>query len=173
MAMIKHVAAKIVLDYLKKHNIPVDEQEAEDLKQEGFAKICRFTCKIANVIGRKTGSFRVRVWPSWFIKPLEDRSKPILNTGLPVDGIDYQLIPTGKYLFALYYLDLRDYALQLEKDREKWFKRPNWGMNVDQESGTFVWKDGNTKKYPLLVLSSPLDLEIRAKQYKIQDEFRK
>jgi len=65
---------------------------------------------------------------------------------------------------------LWDYALQLEKDRAHWFDEPYWGMLVDEDHGVFTWKGGNTKHFPLLVVSSPLDLELRAKQYHSQRE---
>ena len=68
----------------------------------------------------------------------------------------------------MYYLALRDYALQLEKEREIWFKKPYWGMDVDVNRGVFTWKGGNMKEFPLLVVSSPLDLNLRAKQYHAQ-----
>ncbi|TAK02153.1 hypothetical protein EPO44_08530 [bacterium] len=72
--------------------------------------------------------------------------------------------------FAVYYLSLRDYARQLEQDRVRWFKKPYWGMVVDEDRGVFTWKGGNTTQFPLLVVSSPLDLELRAKMYHAQRE---
>jgi hypothetical protein len=81
---------------------------------------------------------------------------------------DFQLIPTQKYLFALYYCALRDYALQLEVDRDKWFSEPYWGMEVDMQRGLFVWRGGNRKQFPLLVVSSPLDLDLHVRQYRDQ-----
>jgi hypothetical protein len=44
-------------------------------------------------------------------------------------------------------------------------------MRLNRKKGTFVWEGGNTKEFPLLVLSHPLDLELGAKQYEAQREF--
>ncbi len=162
MAWTKLKAATEILRLLQQSGIEVDPPEANRLKQQGFARICGFNCKAANVTS--TNSFRVIVCADWFRE--SSNTKPSIQT--TGDKFDYQLLPTRKYLFALYSLALRDYALQLEKDRTRWFKEHYWGMVVDEDHGTFAWKGGNTKKFPLLVVSSPLDLELREKQYDAQ-----
>jgi len=149
---------------MQQSGIAVDPREANQLKQEGYARICGFYCKAANVLGTK--SFRVTVCTDWF-RGASD-AKPSIGTSRV--GFDYQFLPTHRYLFAVYYLSLRDYARQLEQDRAHWFKEPYWGMVVDEDRGVFTWKGGNTKQFPLLVVSSPLDLELRAKQYHAQLE---
>lgn len=110
-------------------------------------------------------SFRVVVCPSWFGRR-GDVAKPRINTSHV--EFDFQLFPTEKYLFALYYRPLRDYALQLELDRDKWFSEPYWGMKVDMQQGLFVWTGNNRSQFPLLVVSSPLDLDLHVRQYRIQ-----
>lgn len=164
MAWSKLNAGTQILRFIQQSRIEVDPREANQLKQEGYAHICGFCCKAANVLG--TSSFRVTVCTDWFRGSSD--AKPSINTSRV--GFDYQLLPTRKYLFAIYYLALRDYALQLEKDRAHWFDEPYWGMLVDEDHGVFTWKGGNTKHFPLLVVSSPLDLELRAKQYHAQRE---
>lgn len=162
MAWSKDKAVNVTMQLLKNNGIELQDDEAEKFHNYGYARICGFNCRVANVIG--TDSFRVRVCSEWFQG--KSSAKPSINTS-PIK-FDYQLFPTKKYLFVIYYLALRDYALQLEKDKSKWFQEPYWGMLVNEETGLFTWKGGNTLKFPLLVFSSPLDLELRAKQYHAQ-----
>ena len=133
------------------------------LRADGIATVCGYNCKSANVLG--ASSFRVVVCPSWF-GPRGDFAKLRINTSHM--EFDFQLFPTQKYLCALYYRELRDYALQLEVERAKWFSEPYWGMKVDMQRGLFVWRGGNTKQCPLLVVGSPLDLDLRVRQYRAQ-----
>ncbi|KKM07876.1 hypothetical protein LCGC14_1729520 [marine sediment metagenome] len=155
-------SAEKTLHLLKQNGLELEGDEANSLLQHGHAQMFGFNCKVANVVG--TNSFRVRVCSEWFQS--FSVAKPRIRTS-PVE-FDYQLLPTRKYLFALYYLALRDYACQLEMERDRWFREPNWGLVVDEERGLFTWKEGNTLRFPLLVLSSPLDLDLRAKQYHAQ-----
>jgi len=159
MAWSKRGTGHQILHLLQGCGIEVDEREANQLKKDGYTYVSGFLCKAANKLGEQ--SFRGLVCPDWF-RGVSD-AKP--NIRACRTGFDYQLIPTRRYLFAVYYLALRDYALQLESDREQWFNKPYWGMVVDEESGVFVWKGGNVIQFPLLVVSSPLDLVLRAKQY--------
>lgn len=166
MAWSKAKAGNRIFSLLQKAGVHVPEREAIQLREDGFARIAGFNCKAANVLG--TSSFRAIVCQSWF-GPRGDFAKPRINTSHV--RFDFQLFPTQKYLFALYYLELRDYAFQLEKDRDAWFNEPYWGMEVDVDRGLFVWRGGNTKQFPLLVLSSPLDLDLRVRQYEAQSAF--
>ncbi len=125
----------------------------------GHANICGFKCKTANVLG--SNSFRLIVCKEWFYGNLDVKPK----TRTSQVGFDYQLIPTRNYLFAIYYLELRVYARQLEKDKERWIHDPYWGVEVNEKKGLFTWKGGNILRFPLQVLSSPLDLDLRVKQY--------
>lgn len=156
-------AGRKILSLLEKSGVEIQDGEAAALRRNGIAVICGYICKTANVRG--TRSFRVIVCPSWF-RASADIEKPSINTSSV--KFDFQLFPTQKYLFALYYRALRDYALQVEKDRQKWFCERYWGMEIDDERGLFVWKGHNTKQFPLLVVSSPLDLDLHVKQYEAQ-----
>lgn len=156
----KAKAANRTLGLLERAGVSVAEEEAIRLRRDGFATIFGYNCKVANVLGET--SFRVVVCPSWF-GPRCDSAKPRINTSHL--EFDFQLLPTQTYLFALYYRPLRDYALQLEVEREKWLCKPYWGMKVDTERGLFVWQGGNTKQFPLLVVCSPLDLDLHIRQY--------
>lgn len=166
MALSKLQTANIVLEMLKANEIPIEDNEVTKLRTEGWAHICGFSCKIANVLS--TNLYRVRVNRKWFKDDFSSRTKPRIKQA----EFDYQLFPASN-LYATYYLALRDYTLQLEVNRERWFKEPYWGMRINRRKGTFVWEGGNTKEFPLLVLSHPLDLELRAKQYEGQLGFYK
>ena len=170
MAWPKARAGNRILSLLQHAGVDVPEGEAKQLREDGVATICGYNCKSANVLG--ASSFRVVVCLSWF-EPRGDFAKPCIKPhGNPSwVEFDFQLFPTQKYLFALYYRELRDYALQLEVNRETWFSKPYWGMEVDTRRGLFVWKEGNTKQFPLLVVSSPLDLDLRVRQYRAQSAF--
>ena len=161
MAWSKAKVGKRILSLLQHSGLDLPEDEAVRLREDGVATIYGYNCKAANVLGAT--SFRVVVCPSWF-GPRGDFAKPRINTNHV--ECDFQLLPTQKYLFALYYRALRDYALQLEVDRDKWFSEPYWGMEVEIQRGLFIWKGGNTKQFPLLVVSSPLDLDLRVRQYR-------
>ena len=166
MAWTKARAAEITIQHLQKNGIALQEGETNTFLRRGYARIGGFNCRIANVTGEN--SFRVRVCPEWFGG--YNVSKPRIKTSFV--EFEYQLFSTRKYLFAVYYLALRDYTLQLEKDRSKWFKEPYWGMRVNENTGMFTWKGGNTLSFPLLVLSTPIDLELREKQYHSKHEFQ-
>jgi len=144
-------AAKIVNTLLTSAQVCVDGKEKVRLSEHGDALICGFRCKLANVL--TLNSFRVLVNTSWFSSNRADYSKPRMQHGSGNPGIDYQLIPTKSKLFAVHYLDLRQYTLWLEKEREHWFGQSYWGMQVNEEEESFVWADGNIIKFPLLRVS--------------------
>jgi hypothetical protein len=148
-----------ILQLLQKNGIVIPDHEVEQLLEKGHANICGFNCKSVNVLGNN--SFRVIVCKEWFSGNHD--LKPTTRTCRV--GFEYQLIPTSNYLYTIYYLELRDYARQLEKDKERWIHDSYWGMEVDEKKGLFTWKGGNILKFPLQVLSSPLDLFLREKQY--------
>lgn len=154
-----------IVGLLEKSGIEVDTREADHLKQTGYARICGFDCKAVNVRGNN--SFGVIVCASWFRGESDEKPSFRIQKRRHVE-FDYQLIPTRGYLFAVYYLALRDYARQLEKEWQRWSNKTYWGMLVNVDRGVFTWQGGNTKEFPLLVASSPLDLELRAKQYDAQ-----
>lgn len=141
-------AANIVIALLENAHVNVNYEEKKRLIEHGDALICGFRCKDANVLSLR--SLRVLVNKSWFSPNRADYSKPRMQRGCGNLGIDYQLIPTKNKLFAVHYFDLRQYTLSLEKERERWFNRSYWGIQVNEEEESFVWADGNTIKFPLL-----------------------
>lgn len=164
MAWTKEEAVRKTMQLLRQNGIELPHDDIQKFLTLGYTQIFGFNCKVANVLN--DNDFRVRVCSEWF-KGSSDE-KPRIRTSSV--GFDYQLLPTTKNLFAIYYLPLRDYARQLELDQGEWSQKPNWGMVVSEESGVFTWKGGNTLEFPLLVLSSPLDLGLRAKQYHAQNQ---
>lgn len=154
-----------VIQLLKGHGMSIDPATLEQLRSERHAKLFGYNCMVANVMSLST--FRVRVNTDWFQPGSFDRSKPRSRNVPSSDGFDFQLIPTGDTLYAIYYLALRDYALKLELDRDKWFSEPWWGIRVNQDEGTFIWEGGNTLHFPLTPLCTSKSLCIREKQYLI------
>ena len=162
MAWTIEKAVQLTLDHLRKTGIELSDDKTSDFINLGYTNISGYNCRVANVLN--DNNFRVRVSSEWF-KGKNDAKPKIRTSSL---GFDYQLLPTKKYLFAVYYLALRDYTLLLEEDRQKWFQEPMWGLELNIDTGLFTWKGGNTSRFPLLVFSSPLDLELRARQYNAQ-----
>src|SRR6266508_6047362 len=161
-------AGSKVIQLLKTRGIALDPATQEQLSSKRYARLFGYNCMVTNLMSLST--FRVRVNTHWFDPRRSDRSKPGFRNTLARDGFDFQLIPANKNLYALYYLALRDYALQLELDRDRWFNKPWWGIRVNEDEGTFVWEGGNTISFPLTPLCSPQALSLREKQYLIHHE---
>ena len=141
-------SAKVVLNLLDKYKVCIDIEERDNLNKSGDAEIYGFRCKIVNVLSLH--SCRILVNTSWFSPKSPDYSKPHMIRGHNNPGIDYQLIPTREKLFAVHFLDLRQYALFLENNKEYWFNKSRWGMQLNEAKNSFVWEDGNTISFPLL-----------------------
>jgi len=152
-------AAAVVDSLLQAAHVGIDGDELAHLSEHGDALIGGFRCKIANVL--TLTSARVLVNTSWFDYTRADYSKPRMQRGSGNPGIDFQLIPTKSKLFAVHYLELRQYALGLEKDWEQWLTQSYWGVQVDEENESFAWTGGNSLKFPLLRLSRTSALRAR------------
>lgn len=152
-------AAAVVESLLQAARIGIDGEELAHLSAQGDALIGGFRCKVANVL--TLSSARVLVNTSWFDYARADYSKPRMQHGSDNPGIDFQLIPTKTKLFAVHYLDLRQYALGLEKEREHWFTQSYWGMQVDEQGESFTWTGGNSLKFPLQRLTRSAALKTR------------
>ena len=163
-------AGEQVIQLLKAHRISIDAATVDHLRSQRDAKLLGYNCMVANVMSLST--FRLRVNMEWFKPDRADKSKPRMENTSSRAGFDFQLIPTNGALYAIYYLSLRDYTLQLELDRDRWFKDPWWGISVNENEGTFVWADGNKRSFPLTPICCPQALRIREKQYLIDSNKR-
>jgi hypothetical protein len=67
-------------------------------------------------------------------------------------------------------MDLHSYCLQLEQERNKWFRKPYWGLLIDRASEEFVWSGGNVRRFPLLRITRPEDLTLRAAHHMMSNE---
>ena len=157
-----------VIQLLKAHGILLDSAIDAQLRSVRHGNLLGYNCMVANVMSLST--FRIRVNARWFRLDGFDKSK--LRLRLSRDAFDFQLIPTNKVLYSIYYLALRDYALQLELDRNIWFNQPWWGIRVNEDKGTFAWEGGNTISFPLTPVCSPQALFLREKQYLIHSTKR-
>ena len=100
----------------------------------------------------------IKVNKFWFTNP-EKNVPPYIS---PLNGkstkIDFTLIPTKDKLYILPYEKIRTFALELEKDLPKWFQQSTWGIEIDDKNDSFKWAGGNTKSFPLYVVSSTPEL---------------
>lgn len=152
MALSIGETANATLKLLDSAQISISVEERERLYACGDAVIAGFRCKLANVL--TLSSARVLVNTNWFRSVQPEYAKPRKKRGPNQPGIEYQLIPTNRKLFAVHYLDLRHYALFLEEDREQWFVQSYWGIKVNEATDSFVWSGNNTLNFPLLHLTS-------------------
>lgn len=125
------------------------------LRKIGFININGLECTVPNHQG--ANRFGVNVNKKWFDSELNDKSKPFIRRNGEIIEIDVNLFPIKNKLLALHYLDLREYTLQLERQREKWFNLSRWGMIIDELNESFNWVD-NTLKFPLQIIHSLNDL---------------
>ena len=140
------------------------EEELKSFFRRGYGCLEGFDCKIVNVLG--SSSFKILVNTGWF---KQDESgckilKPRMRKGI-ANGFDFQLIPTTEKLFAVHYIDLFLYCLKLERDRNEWFSKAYWGINVDETNEEFRWAGGNTHTFPLLKITGPESLAQKAAEY--------
>jgi len=133
---------------LHERSISIGEDGKDRLKTEGFVNISGFECTIPNV--RSTYQFGVKVNTNWFLEPYNNLSKPTKRSWRTKDKfeVDLYLFPIAPKLFALHYLELRDYALQLENERDKWFHKSRWGLIIDKNEAKWQWR-GNTRWFPI------------------------
>lgn len=167
MAWSKLRAANRVIHLLNERSIKITDEAEASLKNNRFAKILGCNCLVVNVMG--TSTFRVRVNTNWFKSNRPETVKPSFRNS--IIGFDFQLIPAGSMLYAIYFQALRDYTYQLELEREKWFKQPWWGIEVNSKKGFFIWKGGNQTEFPLTPVCTSQSLFIREKQYLLQKQY--
>ena len=144
--------ATLLIGLLEDWNVSLDRDGERRLGEIGFVNINGLEYTVPNIRGRN--SFGIQVSKEWFKGDQTDKSKPHIRRGDQTLEIDCNLIPVGDKLFVLDYLLLRECALQLEVDRDKWFGRVRWGMVVNEADATFHW-EGNRRTFPLRELGEP------------------
>ena len=155
-------AAELVLGLLDTSGVEVEASQRDRMSEYGLASIDGFNCRVANILSLH--SSKVIVNTAWFNAKRPNYGKPYMQRGSDGSGIDYQLILGHKKVHALHYLDLRHYALFLEKDRERWFGQSHWGVQTNEDADSFVWEGGNKLTFPLLNLVDPAALQRRDKE---------
>jgi hypothetical protein len=128
---------------------------------ERCKRLFEYNCMIANV-WNLDGHYHLLINKDWF-PTLSNRSKPRPRGLSFFDGIDFELIPTSRTLYAIHYLELRECAFELELARNEWLGKSRWGIKVNPENSTFVWDGGNTRPFPLLPVLSPESMANRPK----------
>ena len=142
---IKQVADDLILQF-DSLEISLNTKDKDRLKKIGFVNINGLECTVPNLQG--ANRFGVNVNKKWFNAGFEDSSKPFIKRDGKELSIDVNLFPTKNKLFALHYLQLREYALRLEAERVKWFSQTRWGLVVNESDENFSWVN-NTLKFPL------------------------
>jgi len=156
MALTISAAAEMVLKVMATHNFPITQEQSAELRKTGFMRIGGSDCRIANVLGGRR--FGVLVNLDWFRGSQTTIPKPSLSRALPQTCLDFQLLPTRSKLFALHYLDLYSYSRELEQDRNRWHRQGRWGVKIYPESGEFEWAGGYKRRFHLLHITRPEDL---------------
>ena len=146
---IRAVADNLILRF-EQIGIKLNSNAKDHLRTIGFVNLNGLECTVPNQLG--ANAFNVNVNKKWFLNS-KDNSKPFINRGGEVLSIDVNLFPTKNKLFALHYLKLRKFALQLEKEKEKWFHLARWGMVIDESNKNFSWKN-NSLNFPLHTIQS-------------------
>ena len=115
-----------------------------------FIKFNGFECLAPN----QTGEYRfgININKDWFLLSNHTDKPSIKKQGLKHE-IDVYLFPTNSKLFGLHYLNLIEYADELEQERNKWFQKQRWGLIINEQTDSFHWVD-NTKEFPLVHISS-------------------
>jgi len=147
-----------LLALLSERGILVDKDGEARLKEEGFVSISGHECTVPNVRSKRRSQINVNT--NWFHPPYE-LSKPTRQSWLTKDKleIDFYLFPIPPKLFALHYLELHEYALQLEEEREKWFHERRWGLIIDENKAECHWIK-NTKCFPIREIRALSDLKL-------------
>ena len=148
-----------LLPLLSARGILLKNGGEDRLEEEGFVGIFGFECSIPNK--RSPHQFNVNINTKWFVEPCNDLSKPTKKSWgqFPEElDIDIYLFPITPNLFALHYLELRSYALQLEEDRESWFNERRWGLEIDDKTSECCWLH-NEKRFPIHKIDASSDIE--------------
>jgi hypothetical protein len=122
----------------------------------GILKVSGAVCKVATV-GRR--HFEVYVNLAWF-DDITSQERPFFPRYSA--HIDFYLFAFDNALLALHFLDLREYALQLENRRDYWQQQnQQWGLDIICQNGQyyFHWND-NDQMFPLRLIEQQGDLSV-------------
>lgn len=155
MAQSIQVITQKLISLLNAQNIVLSDKEKNELLSTGFLTLNALSYTVPNPWSPTR--FLVKVNTNWFKGDSHNKSKPQIRRNGQVKEIDYNLLPVGGKVFIIHYLKLREYALQLENDKEKWFDEPRWGMNVDPIAENFHWTENN-KRFPLTLICNADDI---------------
>ncbi len=143
---IEEVSQKLI-NLLNAKNILLSDEEKGELLSTGFLTLNNQSYTVPNA--RSATHFGVKVNKNWFRGDFSNTSKPQIRRYGQNKEIDYNLFPVENKIFVIHYLKLREYALQLENDKEKWFYSDStWGMVIDPIAENFYWVE-NSIKFPL------------------------
>ncbi|NLZ50060.1 MAG: hypothetical protein GX895_15010 [Clostridiales bacterium] len=156
MALTIQAAAKLALKHLRGIGFNPETNVVEEFINTGIFEIQGKILWVANMRSLRRAGIKVNKF--WFTNP-EKNVPPYIS---PLNGkstkIDFTLIPTKDKLYILPYEKIRTFALELEKDLPKWFQQSTWGIEIDDKNDSFKWAGGNTKSFPLYVVSSTPEL---------------
>jgi hypothetical protein len=168
MAWSKEATGRLLIRNLESRQIELSDDIKINLRQNRGLNLFGYNCLLANLWSET--SVNIKVCTSWFNSTKMDFQKPSVRYSGITGGSDFQLIPTSEGLYAIYYLALRDYALKLEDERDYWFQKTTWGMDVNPTRGTFRWRGGNTIDFPMTPVCHNQCLALRENQYLTRSE---
>ncbi len=156
MAFTIEEAAKLALGHLRRIGLSPETSDVKEFIDTGILKIQDKVFWVASMRSLRRAGIKVNTL--WFANP----SKNVPPCISPLKGrstrIDFSLIPTEDNLYILPYEEVRIYALALEEDRDRRFRQSTWDLEIDDKTHSFKWVGkGNTKSFPLYVLSSASD----------------
>ena len=103
-------------------------------ERHGLLKIGDYICKVASP---DKDFYRIKVNLDWFRSDRSNHDKPQFPRLRGIQ-VDVYLFLEEEFLLALHYLKLREYAFQLELNRERWQREvAEWGMRIVGENGVF------------------------------------
>ncbi|WP_241080482.1 HNH endonuclease [Natranaerofaba carboxydovora] len=141
--------ASLIIKHFEKLGIYLNEEEEKKLKDTCLVNVGEYTCWVVNFFNNNP---KFCVNKNWF--QADSRQKPSINPRA-LDGpsnFEIYLIPFEEKLYFLHYIELREYAFKLEKNRDDWFNETWWTAEINSETDEFKWF-GNEKYFPLKLFS--------------------
>lgn len=149
MAQTIQAVIQKLIRLLEIQKLGLSDKEKNELISTGFLTLNGLSYTVPNP--QAPTRYGVNVNKNWFRGDFHNKSKPQIRRNGQVNEIDFNLLPVGNKIFIIHYLKLREYALQLENDKQIWFDQTRWGMVIDPINENFYWVENN-KRFPLTTI---------------------
>jgi len=121
MAQTIQAVIQKLISLLEIQKIVLSDTEKNDFLSTGFLTLNGQSYTIPNP--QAPTRYGVNINKNWFSDNFQNKSKPQIRRNGQVNEIDFNLLPIGNKIFIIHYLKLREYALQLENDKQIWFDK--------------------------------------------------